>query len=478
VAKDDAVVCTFTNTRMATVIIHQLTDPREFQSGGDAATTLFGYHTQLTGAGTFGLLDGGTETRKVPVGTYDVTQDDPKPLGYKLTDLVCTETVTSDSTVSSGANLASERKATVNAQPGETIECTFTDSLVSANVVVIKAGTEIAYHGDTLSYDFTVTNNGNSPLHDVKVTDDRCPNVSASPTSKVNDNGNATLDKVGADGVNPEKWIFTCSMPAPAHVENEVNPVVNTATVNALDEYDRPVSAQAQHSTRLLHPGVAIDKTGPATSLAGSPITYFLAVTNTGDVSFAAGEVRPADKLCEAPPVLVSIEGDTSPATFDPADKWIYGCVVRTQLGQALVHNTGTVAATDPNGRVVTAEDTADTTLTQPQGEVKPDIIQPGTAKLSGRIGCTVGSTYKATVSGKRIASVTFYIDGKKKKTVSKADSKGRYTYTLNPTKLKYGSHRVRVVVKFQNSTAPASRELKLTFTRCAPKKIKPVFTG
>ena len=160
--------------------------------------------------------------------------------------------------------------------------------------------------------------------------------------------------------------MFTCSYKVGDHVAGETNPVVNTATVTALDELDRPVSATDKHSTTLLHPSIALGKTGPATALAGSLVTYALAVQNTGDVAFVGPLVVLGDAQCEAPPVLTSVAPDATPGSLDPGDIWRYSCSVQTAVGQANVHNVATVDGTDVHGRHATATADADTALSQP----------------------------------------------------------------------------------------------------------------
>ncbi|MCA1680290.1 MAG: hypothetical protein LC777_15720, partial [Actinobacteria bacterium] len=91
----------------------------------------------------------------------------------------------------------------------------------------------------------------------MQVDDDRCPNVSSAPTSTTNDNGDARLDPIGANGTGPEVWVFTCGYT----MAGEANPVINTATVTALDEFDRPVSDSDDHATTLPQPAIALVKT-------------------------------------------------------------------------------------------------------------------------------------------------------------------------------------------------------------------------
>src|SRR5919107_4112978 len=195
-------------------------------------------------------------------------------------------------------------------------------------------------------------------------------------------------------------------MPAPAHADGEANPIVNTATVTAKDDLNPAAPpAASQHQTVLLHPTVSIDKTGPETATAGTAVTYTLVVTNTGDESFASSLVVVSDARCEAPPALVSVNGDGSAASFDPGDQWTYTCTVQTAVGDALVHNTGVVDAQDVHGHHATASDDADTTLTAPI-VVLPETLKVANAKLRGPQGCIpTKAASKVVVTGRRIAS-------------------------------------------------------------------------
>jgi uncharacterized repeat protein (TIGR01451 family) len=239
------------------------------------------------------------------------------------------------------------------------------------------------------------------------------------------------------------------------------------------------------------HPAVAIDKTGPATATAGDLLTYSLEVTNPGDVSFAEQLVVVADPLCQAPPALQATNGDASPSTFDPGDHWTYTCQVQTQAGQTSVNNTATVTGTDSIGRTVSAQDTFPTTLSQPpapaqasspppqpQIKVSPARVRPGSAKLRGPTGCPTKAA-SATITGRRIVKVTFYVDGKKVKTLTKANaSGGRWVLPLNVRRFAYGTHRVQARIQFARTSETSAKTLRLSFNRCKPSIVKPNFTG
>lgn len=471
------VTCTFTNTKRANVTIAKATAPAGldqdfgFQTSGATAS-------DLGRAFTLNAATAPSIVRDVRPGTYTVTEDDPGRAGYRLTGLTCAEsTGNGDTSTSSAAALASQRQATISAQPGEVISCTFTNTQLTPRSLLLKTGTEVAYHGDTLTYEFAVTNVGNSPLREVVVTDDRCSAVGAEPVRRVNDDGGSSLDPVGPDGVNPEQWIFTCSMTAPDHSDGEANPIVNTATVNAKDELGRPAPpASAQHRTRLLHPAVTLDKTGPASATAGTAVTYTLTAANTGDEAFAAPLVIVSDARCDAPPSLLSTNGDASPATFDPGDRWAYTCQVQTAATDTSVRNTGVVTAEDPNGRKVSATDSADTTLTAPI-VVLPEKLLAANARLRGPVGClSAKRAPRVVVTGRRIASVTYYVGGRKVKTLTRGVN-GRFVLRLDTRRMGYGAHGVIAVVKFRPTSVLKTKTLRLRVIRCRPVVV-PKFTG
>jgi hypothetical protein len=113
-----------------------------------------------------------------------------------------------------------------------------------------------------------------------------------------------------------------------------------------------------------------------------------------------------------------------------------------------------------------------------PQVRVSPARVRPGSAKLSGPSGCPRTSAVAATVSGRRIVKVTFYVDGKKVKTLTKANRNGRWVLPMNVQRFAFGTHRVRVVVQFAKSSQTKAKTLRLSFNRCRPAVVRPQFTG
>jgi prealbumin domain-containing protein len=114
-----------------------------------------------------------------------------------------------------------------------------------------------------------------------------------------------------------------------------------------------------------------------------------------------------------------------------------------------------------------------------PQLEVSPETIRPGTARFVGPTGCPTTRVASATVAGKRIAKVTFFVDGKKVKTLTKPNGKGgRWTLPLTVRTMAFGTHRVQARVEFAKSTGTKPRTLQLSFSRCHRGAVTPTFTG
>jgi hypothetical protein len=113
-----------------------------------------------------------------------------------------------------------------------------------------------------------------------------------------------------------------------------------------------------------------------------------------------------------------------------------------------------------------------------PQVRVSPARVRPGSATLRGPSGCPTTSAVAATVSGRRIVKVTFYVDGKKVKTLTKANRNGRWVLPMNVKRFAFGTHRVRVTVQFARSSQTKAKTLRLSFSRCHSAVVKPQFTG
>lgn len=132
---------------------------------------------------------------------------------------------------------------------------------------------------------------------------------------------------------------------------------------------------------------------------------------------------------------------------------------------------TGTPPSTPGSGTTGSSGQT-------PQIQVSPEMVRPGSAKLNGPKGCPDTNAVAATVTGKRIVKVTFYVDHKKVKVLTKPNKRGGWSLAVNMRKIAYGSHRVEAKVEFAKSSGTKTKTLRLSFSRCGANNVRPQFTG
>jgi hypothetical protein len=252
------------------------------------------------------------------------------------------------------------------------------------------------------------------------------------------------------------------------------------------------------------HPQIQVVKDGPATAHSGDTLTFSYTVTNPGNVPLT--NVTATDDKCSP----LTRTGNTADTTLDPGDTWTYTCsyVIQWSQGDANpVVNTVETCGMPPGGGspggpspvcdtdrhsttivppgTVTPPDTpaqaagaAPASSSPPQIAVSPARVRPGSVRLRGPSGCPTTSAVAATVSGRRIVKVTFYVDSKKVKTLTQPNRNGRWVLPMNVKRFAFGTHRVRVTVQFARSSQTQARTLRLSFNRCRPAVVTPKFTG
>jgi uncharacterized repeat protein (TIGR01451 family) len=377
-------------------------------------------------------------------------------------------------TTAGGPGFTRTNTATASASNHGDVDASATVKVVNPNVLVVKDGTPGTVHeGDTITFTYKVTNPGTDPIEIDSITDDKCSPI-VGPTSKTGGNQDNLLDP-------GEVWTYTCQAVAKASDEtkdaNGNSVIVNTVVVKGHnDDTGKPVTSTDDHTTQVIHPAIAIDKTGPATATAGDKVSYVLTVTNPGDTPLGDPSVKVSDQQCNGDPVtLTSKNGDTSPGTLDPGDVWTYSCSVQTGANDSAIHNVATVTGCDKIGGCVNAQDSADTTLGAQL--VLPERVTPGSAQLTGPTGC-VAKAFNARVRGSKIATVVFVLDGKVVKRVTNKKNASLIQFRIDPKKMKIGVHRLVVNVTFAAGSGTKPKSIRLSFQRCAKKLQPPRFTG
>jgi uncharacterized repeat protein (TIGR01451 family) len=144
-----------------------------------------------------------------------------------------------------------------------------------------KTGPNLAHVGDTVTYQFTVTNAGYVDLVDVKLVDPICD---SSPVLISKGDGDAIFEidiDTSQAGLQREVWTYRCSRIVQA---TDPDPLPNTALVTGTDADQRTTTDMASWLVDLIHPAISIVKTANPESVSVSgPVTYTYVVTNTGD---------------------------------------------------------------------------------------------------------------------------------------------------------------------------------------------------
>lgn len=291
-AAANAVVCTFTNTKIPTLRVQKITTsgfggPFQF-SMTNPATVLSPITT--TAANTAQPASP-TPVNIATIGTQ-VTVTETVASGYSLTSASCTDsnasiTGNSGSFGALAGNILTVPAARVVA--GAEFLCVFTNLRLLPAFTLSKSQTSgpnpVTDAGQTIGYSITLQNTGNQALTGVAITSDTLTtgagSVSLTPAYASGDlNSNSILD-VG------ESWIYTASYTVTQNDVDAIGGITNSATATTSQVGPQTTSSPSTPITRS--PGLFVEKDAvPKTPAAvGQVITYTFKVTNTGNVTIS-----------------------------------------------------------------------------------------------------------------------------------------------------------------------------------------------
>ena len=307
-----------------------------------------------------------TETWKF-TGSYLVTQSDI------CDDISNTATVTADDPCG-GTALENSTSLSI---------LTTYDANLAINKTADKSSVTV---GDTITYTYNVTNEGNVNLCNIDIQDDLVPTVTY-----------VSGDTSGEGCLNlTETWKFTGSYLA---TQSDIcDDISNTATVTA----DDPCGGTAlENSTSLsilttYDANLAINKTADKSSVTvGDTITYTYNVTNEGNVNLCNIDIQ--DDLV---PTVTYVSGDTSgEGCLNLTETWKFtGSYLATQSDICDdISNTATVTADDPCGGTALENSTSLSILTTYDANL---AINKTADKSSVTVGDTITYTYNVTNEG------------------------------------------------------------------------------
>lgn len=240
-------------------------------------------------------------------------------------------------------NIAAATPANGLADRSETVDV---DVRCPLDIEVTKTGEALAHVGDTVTYQFTVTNMGFVDLVGAVLTDSIC--VPGTVVRVGDGDGDDRLEiDVDADagGLQREVWNYTC---ARAVRLTDPDPLPNTATVRGTDIDGRTTDDTASWVVDLIHPAIEVVKTvDDVDPSVGQTVTYTYVVTNTGDTALST--VLVTDNILGAIGTV---------ATLAPGASTILTKTMVVTAGSP-PENIGTAVGTDVLGKQVTDDDDA-----------------------------------------------------------------------------------------------------------------------
>jgi len=219
-----------------------------------------------------------TNIGDVPLNNVTVTDDKLGSVGsVPSLDIGASTTLTKDYTIPTPSASGIDNTATACGVDPLLLQVCTTDhhhlDPIHPKIHIVKTGPAQAHVGDTITYNFEVTNPGDVPLHNIVLTDPKC-DIAPTITAKTG-TGDAILDL-------EDHWFYSCTHKITAQ---DPDPLPNTGTVTGVDPLNKTVTDNSSHIVDIIHPAIQVQKSGPAEAHEGDTVTYTFKVTNTGDVA-------------------------------------------------------------------------------------------------------------------------------------------------------------------------------------------------
>ncbi len=330
--------------------------------------------------------------------------------------------------------------------------------------------------GQTVDYEIVVTNTGDEPLTFSSLSDPRC------------DPGTIAGGPGSASVLPGESTTYTCS-----HVLASVGTYTNVGTVAGTPSGEGPITHSSPPVEVEVRPApapsftirklqeIAGTSTGftteTLTGAVGQTVDYEIVVENTGNVPLALSTFT--DPRCDTG----TIAGGPGASPLEPGASTTFTCSHVLSASGAYV-NVATVTATPPGEPPLTvvSHEVEVKASTTPKPEGKGGVLPSEechvpTPALQGATGPERG-TFTVHVSSNGVKQITFYLDGRKVKTLGQSQSKGKpFSLKINAAKLSYGAHRVSFKTVMV-SAACAETSAGRVFVRPYQARVKLHFTG
>ena len=304
--------------------------------------------------------------------------------------------VTNTATASGSFTFDGDAAPTPITSDSDSVTITATQSPALTLDKTITAGTPYSAVGDTISYQYLVTNTGNVTISGISVSDDT---TDATPVCDV------TTLAPGAVATCTAVYTITQADLDAGFVTNNASATGTPAGGDLTDPTD---SATAQATQT---PSLSVEKSSPTITYAavGDTLTYSYLVTNTGNVTlsgpFTIDDDRASDEACPATATLAPGATITCSATYD---------VTQADLDAGAVTNTATAS-----GSFTFYLALSPTTITSASDSVTITAIQTPSLSVEkssptityAAVGDTLTYSYLVTNTGNVTLSGPFTID-------------------------------------------------------------------
>ncbi|NRD22525.1 tandem-95 repeat protein [Winogradskyella litoriviva] len=241
-----------------------------------------------------------------------------------------------------------------------------------AGLSIVKSATSTTLDcvaaGDSVTYNFTVTNSGDVLINSITIIDDLLGGDITTTLTLVGDNGDGILDP-------SETWVFTAPDYTITQDDVDAGNITNNVTANGLEpDGTTPVVATDTYiidanntDVTLCNDGaINIVKDASTTNTGcvgeGDLVTYTFTVTNTGDVSINSITITD-DLLGGDITSTLTLVGDNGDGILDPTETWVFTApdytITQDDVDAGNITNNVTANGLQPDGTTsVVATDT------------------------------------------------------------------------------------------------------------------------
>jgi hypothetical protein len=294
--------------------------------------------------------------------------------------------------------------------------------------------------GQTVDYQIIVTNTGHDPVTFSSFTDPHCdentlaggPGTTPVPPQQ---STTYTCSHRLAAGVYTNEATVTGSALVGMPVTHTSNQVVVEVPQIAAPSAPAPASAFTIEKQQEIAGSKSGFTTSPLGGAIGETVDYEIVVKNTGNVALKFSNFT--DAQCDQP----TIAGGPGEGGVAPGSPTTYTCSHLLASAGRYV-NQATVTGTAPGVSPLT-ETSNPVEVTVPTQGVAP--CKASQAPFRGPTG-PKRRPFTVQVSSQGIQQITFYLDGRKLKTLNQSQARGgKFTIKIDPRKLSHGAHTLAI---------------------------------